>query len=441
MSELAILGGQPVRTQPFPAHNTIGREEKEAVMAVMDTGILSKYLGAWHADFYGGPKVREFEAAWAKYHSAKHAITVNSNTSGLLAAVGAAGIGPGDEVIVTPYTMSATATVIVAYNGVPVFADIRDDIFALDAASIQRCITPRTKAIMIVHIFGHPADMDPVMAIAREHNLIVIEDCAQVPGARYKGRPVGTLGHLGVFSLNYHKHIHTGEGGVVTTNDDGLAERVQLIRNHGESVVGDQGVEDLSNTFGLNLRMNEIEAAIGLEQLKKLPALLAHRIRNAEYLAEKLGKIPGLTPPTVLKDCMHVYYTMPFRFDRTPWGISRNLFVKAVLAELPSSEERGPDLPLMGAGYVTPLYLLPMFQKQIAHGPAGFPFKGPHYQGAANYRRGICPVAERMHFEELFTLEFMRPPATLADMDDVVRAFEKVYEHRAELARHADELA
>ena len=277
MSPLALLGGAPVRREPFPAYNTIGREEIEAVTKVLESGNLSQYLGAWHDDFYGGPEVRAFESEWAAAFKAKHAVSVNSATSGLYAAAGAAGVGPGDEVIVSPYTMMASATAALVFNAVPVFADVDPQTFCLTADSIRARLSERTRAIIVVHIFGGPADMDPIMALARERNLTVIEDCAQVPFAAYKGRPVGTFGHMGVFSLNYHKHIHTGEGGLVVTNDDRLAERVALIRNHGDAVVGKKGHDDILNIVGFNFRLGEMEAAVGRCQLAKGPDLVARR--------------------------------------------------------------------------------------------------------------------------------------------------------------------
>jgi perosamine synthetase len=295
MPQLAIKGGEPVRKKLFPAYNTIGKEEKEAVQKVLDSGNLSQYLGAWTDDFFGGPMVRKLEEDWCKTLGIEYAVSVNSNTSGLFSAIGACGIGPGDEVIVSPYTMSASAIAPVVYGGVPVFADIDPDTFCLDPKSIEAKITPRTKAVLIVHIFGHPADMDAIMPIARKHNLRVIEDCAQAPMGKYKGKYVGTIGDIGVFSLNYHKHIHTGEGGIIVTHDAVLAEKLQLIRNHAENVVEAKGVKDITNMIGYNYRMTEIEAAIGIEQLKKLPQLLEQRLKNARFLHEAIGNINALS--------------------------------------------------------------------------------------------------------------------------------------------------
>lgn len=424
---LAVLGGTPVRTRPFPAYKVIGEEEKQAAIRVIDSGVLSRFLGAWHADFFGGPEVQAFEKEWGGMCQVRHAVSVNSCTSGLYAAVGAAGVGPGDEVIVSPYTMAASATAALIFNGIPVFADIDPQTYCLSAETIRPKITPHTKAIIVVHIFGQPADMDPIMELARQHNLIVIEDCAQAPFAKYQGRPVGGLGHMGVFSLNYHKHIHTGEGGIVTTNDDRLAERVQLIRNHAEAVVEKKGVSDLSNMVGFNFRLGEIEAAIGREQLKKGRSLIERRKRNISYLESQLQGLPGLNMPYVGAAGDHVYYVHVLDYDAAVTGVPRERIVQALKAELPVTEMREGEGPLMGMGYVKPLYLLPMFQKRIAYGPSGYPFDSPLYDGHVDYRKGSCPNTETAHFERVITHEMMRPGMTETDLDDVAAAFHKVW--------------
>ncbi len=434
MSELALFGGKPVRSKKFPAYKVIGEEEKAAAVRVIESGILSRFLGTWHPDFYGGPEVQAFEREWAALAGTKHAISVNSCTSALYAAIGAIGAGPGDEVIVSPYTMAASASAPLIFNAVPVFADIDPKTYTMSADTIAPCISKRTKAIIVVHIFGQAADMDPIMTLAKQHGIKVIEDCAQAPYATYKGRPVGYLGDIGAFSLNYHKHIHTGEGGMCTTNDDELAERIQLIRNHAEAVVERKGVKNLVNMIGFNFRLGEIEASIGREQLKKGSELVRARKENVRYLEGKLAGIPGLSMPQTGPAGDHVYYVHPMSWDDTASGVSRDTFIQAVKAELPATELREQEGPLIGMGYVRPLYLLPIFQEMIGYGTVQCPFRCPHYDGTPNYKKGACPNAEDAHFNTLITHELMRPPMTKADLDDVAAAFHKVAENMRKLS-------
>ena len=438
MAKLAINGGPKVRDRFFPAYNTIGKEEEDAVLRVLRRGKLSNFLGTWHEDFHGGEEIQALEQAWAKYFGVRHAIAVNSATSGLYAAVGACGIGPGDEVIVSPYTMSASATAALIYGGIPVFADVEPEFFCLNPASVEAKITSRTKAIVVVDIFGLPYDADAINSIARKHGLFVIEDCAQAPGATYKQRFAGTLGDIGVYSLNYHKHIHCGEGGIMVTNNDELAWRLRLIRNHAEAVLDAKGIQtkdELINMVGFNYRMTEIEAAIAQCQLKKLRDVVQERQKNVEYLAGALGEIPCLKPAQVRPDATHVYYVHPILFDSQVAGVARDIFVKAVKAELAPTQMREKEGVQLGCGYVKPLYLQPLYQYQIAFGKAGYPF---NLSAGVQYKKGLCPCAEELHFETLITHELMRPPVTLDDLNDVVDAFWKVWENREELHRIAD---
>lgn len=415
---------------------TMGDAEKKAVMEVMESGALSGYFGSPGPQWLGGEKVRKFERKWAEKYGFKHAISVNSWTTGLMTAVGAMGIGPGDEVIVSPYTMSASATAILFYGGIPVFADIDADTFNVTAATIEPLITTRTKAIMVVHIFGQTAEMEAIMELARRHGLRVIEDGAQSPGVKYKGKPICGFGDIGGFSLNYHKHIHTGEGGMLVTNDDQVALRCQLIRNHGENLVEVQPIEDLTNMLGSNYRLTELQAAIGIAQIDRLDGYLAHRQRLAVYFGQQLAEIPGLTPAKVADGAEHAYYLYPVRYDACVTGIPRKAFVQAVNAELPAVkvwEQTG-----FVEGYTKPLYLASLYQKKIAIGRSGFPWNvnsGVTY----NYSKGICPVVERMYDQELIYTPLMREPLSENDIDDFIAAIQKVLANSDELTSLRDE--
>lgn len=414
---LALNGGPKAIARPFRRWNSIGEEEVAAAKAVVESGILSKFLGSWDADFYGGVKVQEFERQCEAAFNVKHAVTVNSWTSGLIAAVGAIGIEPGDEVIVSPWTMCASATAILHWNAIPVFADIEADTFCLDPASVEANITPYTKAIMAVDIFGQSADMPALTDIARRHGLKIISDTAQAPGTMSGGHVTGTLADVGGFSLNYHKHIHTGEGGVLVTDDDAIAERLQLIRNHAEAVVGAKGVTDLRNMIGYNFRLGEIEAAIGIEQLKKLPALIAKRQRAAERLTAGLRDIPGLRTPVVRPRCTHAYYIYPLVLDTVMLGRPREWVIRALEAE---------GMEGLAAGFAC-LHLLPMYQQKLAYGSSGFPWTSDICKRDVSYAKGICPVAERLHDETFLAYEICLHDLSDEDVDDIVAAFRKVW--------------
>lgn len=419
MSELAIFGGKPAVPESLPRYCSIGEAEAQAVARVVRSGCLSGFYGSWRKGFFGGELVHRFEREWSARFGCKHTVSVNSATSGLVAAVGAAGVGPGDEVIVPPYTMSATAVSPLAYGAVPVFADIEEDTFCIDRDDVARKISPRTRAVIAVNLFGHPARLHELRALCEECGIILIEDNAQGPLAEENGKYAGTIAHIGVFSLNYHKHIHTGEGGMCCTDDDRLALRMQLIRNHAESVVEQAGVDDLSNMFGFNLRITEMSAAVGIEQLKSIDRHVEARERVCQKLSTELSGLAGITVPVVRAGCRHVYYLWSVRVDPAVLGCTREAFAKALNAE---------GFPVY-CGYVRPLYLLPLFQKRMALGRQGFPFS----QSEVRYDSGLCPVCERMHFRELMAYE-----PTNWDVDEdtaelLIMAFRKVHAHRAEL--------
>ena len=417
-SKLAILGGTPVIGTPFQPYNSIGQEEIDAVSRVLKSGVLSGFFGDWGEEFFGGPVVRAFEAAWSERFEVKHVVSVNSATSGLYAAMGAIGVGPGDEVIVPPLTMSATVMAPLIYGGIPVFADIDPDTFCLDPDAVRRAITPRTKAILAVDLFGHAAQLAELMSIALEFDIKLVEDNAQGPLATENGQYAGTVGHIGVFSLNFHKHIHTGEGGMCVTNDEVLALRLQMIRNHAESVVGSLGLEDLTNLVGFNYRMTEMSAAVGLEQLKKIDLHVGRREHLAKKLTEGISGLEGLTPPLERSGCRHVYYVWAMRFDADIVGVGRQPFAEALGAE---------GFPYFFCG--SPMYLLPIFQNRMAIGSRGFPFS----LSSVEYDKGLCPVAERIHEMEFIGFEPCRYDIESEDIELLVEAIHKVYEHREEL--------
>jgi len=417
--KLALLGGEKTREKAFPPHPVLGQEERKEINDVLKTGLFSGFVAKAGDYFLGGPKVRQLEEAFKNYFQAEYAIAVNSGTAGLHISVASLGIGPGDEVIVSPYTMSASASAILMANAVPVFGDIKEDTYCIDPEEIKRKITPRTKAIVVVHLFGQAADMDEVIKIAKKHKLKIIEDAAQSLGATYKGKYVGTMGDVGVFSLNQHKIITTGEGGVIITNNRSIAEKARLIRNHGEVIISDVNIKDIVNILGWNYRMTELEAAVGIAQFKKLNFLTKYRIELAEYFTNELEKLnfPGIELPIVYPWNRHVYFVYPMKFKQKKVGIRRETFIKAINAE---------GIPFSG-GYVKPIYLEPMYQKSICYGIKGCPFKCPFYKGELEYTIGNCPITERMHEKELIITGVFRYPVKKADVKDIILAFEKIF--------------
>lgn len=423
MSKLALLGGEKTRKKPFVMGvANIGPEERQRVSQVLDSGMLSGFIANNSPAFYGGKQVLELETALKKYFAVEFAISVNSATAGLHCALAACGIAPGDEVIVPPYTMSASATAVVMSQGIPIFADIEANSYAIDPISIEKRITRQTKAIVVVHLFGKPAaNMAAIMALAKKHELAVIEDCAQSPGAKIGNDFVGTIGHVGIFSLNQHKTITSGEGGFCLTKDARLAKRMQLVRNHGEVIVGPMEFEEIDNMIGYNYRMTELEAAVSVAQFEKLDMFTEHRIQLANHLIDGFRDFDFLITPEKSFDRNNVFFVFPFRFLADKAGFSREIFTKALLAE---------GIPL-GAGYVRPIYLEPMYQKQIAYGKEGWPFTAA--KNTLNYQKGLCMVCERMHYEELLVTGLCRYPNTIDDMNDVIQAVKKIANNKSAL--------
>ncbi len=273
----------------------IGEEEVEAVVKVMRSGYLTSGLGA-------GPKVTQFEKNFAQFAGAKHAIAVNTGTAALHAAIVAAGVKDGDEVILPSFTFVATAEAAVMAGGKPVFADIDAETYNLAPNAVEKAITKKTRAIVPVDLYGLPADMKPIREIAAKHNLSVVEDAAQAHGLSYHGKPPGAFADAACWSLYASKNMTTGEGGVVTTNDDRVAEVTKMVRTHGEKA------KYASEMLGCNYRMSEIQAAIGVVQLEKLPIFVAKRKENAMRLNEILSKSDKLCLPSEPERGKHSWY-------------------------------------------------------------------------------------------------------------------------------------
>jgi len=295
--------------------------------------------------------------------------------------------------------------------------------FNLDPRAVEKAITGRTRAIMSVDIFGQSADMQALREIANRHGLKIISDTAQAPGARYKGRYAGTLADIGGYSLNYHKHIHSGEGGIVVTDDARYAERMRLIRNHAEAVIKSEDPVELANMIGFNLRMGELEAAIAREQLKKLADKVASRQRAAHAIHEGLRGLEGLVLPQVAAGCTHVYYVFGMRLASERLAAMRADIVAALRAE---------GVTGLGVGYQN-IHRLPMFVHGIAYGTRGFPWLGADGTTQRRPSTQACPVAERLHEREFLFLNICAHEYTSTETDLVVAAFRKVWEKLQDL--------
>ncbi len=420
MYELAIKGGTPVIWKKFPPYNSIGIEEINAANRVLESGILSAYVAEKGESFLGGEEVKALEEEVAEFFDVNYAIAVNSWTSGLIASVGAIGIEPGDEIIVTPWTMVATATAILHWNAIPVFADIDYKTFNLDPNDVEKKITERTKAIVYADIFGQSADVYEFRKIANKYNLKLIADTAQAPIAKVGNKYAGCLADVGGFSLNYHKHIHCGEGGIIVTNDSNIAQRLQLIRNHGEAVIQDNSSDsELANIIGYNFRLGEIEAAIAREQLKKLDNKVKSRQRAANQLRNGLKELRGLIMPFIQSNMTHSYYVFGMRLELDDMQHSREWIVNALRAE---------GAPI-SSGYQC-IHLNPIFQRRIAYGVQGFPWRGlSKGDSSVEYNEGICPIAEYLHKKSFIGIGLCAHNFTEKECKEIINCFEKVWKH------------
>jgi dTDP-4-amino-4,6-dideoxygalactose transaminase len=407
---LAVFGGLPVRTEPFPSWPIFGEAEEARLLRTLRSGNWGRL---------DGQEVSEFEQRFASMHGCRHGIGVVNGTVSLRIALMAAGIRAEDEVIVPPYTFISTASAVIEANAIPVFADIDRDTFNLDPTAVEAAITPRTRAIIPVHFAGQPADMAAIMAIAQAHGLTVIEDAAHAHGASVGGRPAGSLGHLASFSFQSSKNLTAGEGGIIITNDDGLAESCRSIHNCGR--VPD-GLWYEHHVVSGNYRLGEFQGAILNCQLERLEEQTRTRDANGRYLAARIASLPGLFPQARPADCTrHSYHLFMLRLDAAVFGAPRAAVLRALEAE---------GIPCSG-GYGFSLPHQPLFRNKAF---------GPFLPGAAlrlDYQQTCCPVSDLICREQCVWLGQHLLLGSRGDCDDIVHAFEKIYEHREALNRGA----
>lgn len=353
----------------------IGKEEIKAVTEVMKSGMIAQ-----------GPKVKEFEEKFAKFIGTKFAVATSSGTTALHVALLAYGIGPGDEVITSPFTFIASSNSILYTGAKAVFVDIDEETYNIDPEAIEKAITKKTKAIMPVHLYGQACDMTKIMAIAKKHKLAVIEDACQSHGSEWKAKKAGSFG-TGAFSLYPTKNMTTGEGGMITTNSQEIYDNCNLIRAHGSKV------KYYHDVLGFNFRMTDIGGAIGVEQLKKLPKFNKLRQKNAAYLSKKLGEIRGIRVPEVDKNATHVFHQYTIRITKE-FGLTRDEVLKA----------------LTDAGIGTAVfYPLPINEQKL-------------YQ-KLGYKKNT-PIAERVS-KEVLSLP-VHPGLKQTDLDYIVKTFQKL---------------
>lgn len=407
--KLALSGGKAVRAKPFPKWPVFGPEERENLLRVFDSG-----------EWWYGARVREFERRYAEFQNAKYGVAFANGSLALEAALAANSIGAGDEVIVPAYTFMATAGAVMRMNAIPVFADIEPDTCNLSAAAVEAKITSKTRALMPVHLAGLPVDMDAFGALARKHGLKLIEDACHSWGSQWKGKGTGALGDCGVFSFQMSKNITAGEGGILLTDNEELAETARSYSNCGRKK---NEPWYLHFILASNLRLTELQAAILLGQLGRLREQTEQREANARYLDGQLKGVAGLglmrRDPRVTRRSYHMYV---FRHLAEKWnGVTREMFLAALQAE---------GIPV-SSGYPAPLYKNPLFLR-TGEGPRHCPFSCPYHGGTVDYRSVVCPNTEQICREACWL-----PHAALlgseSDMRDIAMAITKVWEQRESL--------
>jgi dTDP-4-amino-4,6-dideoxygalactose transaminase len=424
MSTLAIHGGPPVRAKPFPGWPVWDQLEEKALLEVLHSGKWWRFSYGEGLDLHepepgrARSRVTEFQEAFARVHQARFGIACANGTAAIEIALKALGIGPGDEVIVPPYTFIATASAVLNVNAIPIFADIDYDTFNLDAAAVEGAITSRTRAIIPVHFAGQMADMAPLLALARARGLRVIEDAAHAHGATWRGRSAGSIGDAGSFSFQASKNMTAGEGGLITTQDPQIAELCESYVWAGRQI-GRPWYEH--HRLGWNYRLTEFQAAILLVQLDRLAEQTRRRMENAAWLNQRLSQIPGIRPLRIMwPEDVHAWHLYIVRFDEAAFGVPRGLFLDACAAEGIGGS----------GGYAHPLYRNPMFLNQDFH-PHGCPVRCRPYDVPLDYRcfAQACPNAERACREAVW-FQHRLLLGSLEDTEDIPRAIEKIHAHR-----------
>lgn len=403
---LALHGGTPVRTRPFPQWPVHDHHDEARVVEALRSGRWGRLAG---------DQVAEFERRFAAMHGCRHGVAVVNGTVSLRIALMAAGLQAEDEVIVPTYTFLSTATAVVEANCVPVFVDVDLDTFNLDPNAVEAAITPRTRAIIPVHFAGQPADMEAIVDIASRRGLFVLEDAAHAHGASHRGRPAGSLGHAGSFSFQSSKNLTAGEGGIIVTNDEALAERCRSIHNCGR-VPG--GVWYEHHVISGNYRLGELQGALLNAQLDRLEAQTATRDANGRALAARLAAIAGIHPQARPDWCTrHSQHLFMLRLDAAAFGAPRAAVLEALQAE---------GIPC-ASGYGYPLPDQPLFRNK-AFGPYL-----PQARGRLDYSRVACPNSQRICREQGVWLDQSMMLGTDEDMRDIAEAFGKIHAHRERL--------
>jgi len=410
MNKLAIDGGTPVRTEPFPARVQMDKRELQAVIDLVEKSTT----GALAFDRYGGEHVDAYEREFADYFGMRFGTAMSAGTAAVHSALGALRPDIGSEIISSPITDPGAVAPILMMNCIPIFADADPETFNMDPKSVEERISDRTKAIIVGHIAGQPCDMDPIMELAEAHHLTIIEDCSQSHDAEYKGRKVGTIGHIAAFSLMSGKHTTAGgQGGMVITNDEELYWNAKRFADRGKPF----GSEETTNLFlGLNYRMTELEAAIGRVQLKKLPQIVANRRKAVAQIGERIADLKAVRLGKVIEGAVSSYWFLFLYVDEARLKVSKNDFAQVVAAE---------GVPVSPA-YDHIIYEQIWIRDRQTYGRSGCPWNCPFYGKEVTYE-GSCPNARKAI--DTHMMMGVHEGFTEREADDIAETLRKVERH------------